>query len=66
VVTIEYFVGKGGLNLAINIIKIKNLINNNDLYACQPVLPFPLVLHMPCLQITGLSDNTLIKAIETF
>ncbi len=54
--TIDKSVGKGDTNLPIDVIKIQNLINNNNTYT-KLAKPLPL---------TGIANNTLNKAIATF
>lgn len=55
-IKIDKSVGKNGRNLPVDVIKIQNLIDNNDLYTgLQKPLP-----------ITGFVDQVLIQAIETF
>ncbi len=55
-ITIEKSVGKGGHNLPIDVIKIQNLINNNDLYTGL-TSPLP---------VCGLASFQLDSAIEAF
>ena len=55
-INIDKSVGKNGQNLPVDVIKIQNLIDNNDLYTG---------LKKP-LPITGVVDQLLIQAIETF
>lgn len=55
-IEIDHSVGKGGKNRPVDVIKIQNLIANNDRYT---ELPTPLPL-------TGINDSRLEKAIEAF